>query len=177
LQLTASQNLATTEDIYLQVVRGKTAALFSAATQVGGIISNASQQACQALYDYGDALGISFQIVDDLLDIVGDAKQTGKNVGDDFRERKLTLPLIKAIASADDHERIFWRRTIEQGQQVDEDLDHAISLMHKHGAIEATRQEAIDWSNRAKAALTQLPQNQTTQLLHDLSDYVVHRIV
>ena len=177
LQLTASQNLATTEDIYLQVVRGKTAALFSAATQVGGIISNADPDACQALYDYGDALGISFQIVDDLLDIVGDAKQTGKNVGDDFRERKLTLPLIKAIAAGDDHERIFWRRTIEQGQQVDGDLEHAISLMHRHGAIEATRQEAINWSNRAKAALTRLPQTETTQLLHELSDYVVHRIV
>ena len=115
LQLTAAQNLATDEGIYLQVVRGKTAALFSAATQVGGVIAAAPDAQVQALFDYGDALGIAFQIVDDLLDYQGDPNATGKNIGDDFRERKLTLPVIKAIAKGDAAERAFWTRTIEKG--------------------------------------------------------------
>lgn len=177
LQLTAAQDLRTTEDIYLQVVRGKTAALFSAATQVGGVISNASDAECQSLYDYGDALGVAFQIVDDLLDVVGDTKATGKNVGDDFRERKLTLPLIKAIAAADDHEKVFWKRTIEKGDQQDGDLEHAINLMHKHGAIDATRNDALAWAKRAQDALATLPQGQINSLLSSLTQYVVDRIV
>lgn len=177
LQLTAAQDLRTTEDIYLQVVRGKTAALFSAATQVGGVISNASDAECQALYDYGDALGVAFQIVDDLLDVVGDTKATGKNVGDDFRERKLTLPLIKAIAAADDHEKVFWKRTIEKGDQQDGDLEHAINLMHKHGAIDATRNDALAWAKRAQDALATLPQGQINSLLSSLTQYVVDRVV
>src|SRR6056297_1004675 len=100
LQLTAAANLSTTEDIYLQVVRGKTAALFAAACEVGGVISDAPDTRVNALNTYGDALGIAFQIADDLLDYGGDTGATGKNIGDDFRERKLTLPVIKAIAKA-----------------------------------------------------------------------------
>jgi octaprenyl-diphosphate synthase len=177
LQLTAAQDVTTTEDIYLQVVRGKTAALFSAATQVGGVISNATDAQCDALYAYGDALGVAFQIVDDLLDVVGDAKSIGKNVGDDFRERKLTLPLIKTIAAADDHEMVFWKRTIEKGDQVDGDLEHAIHLMHKHGAIDATRKDALAWAQIAQDALKTLPQNQINTLLSGIARYVVDRIV
>lgn len=145
LQLTAAQNLATSEDVYLKVVRGKTAALFSAATEVGGVIANAPEDQIKALFEYGDALGIAFQIVDDLLDYQGDTGATGKNIGDDFRERKLTLPVIKAVALADQTEREFWVRTIEKGKQQDGDLSHALSLMKKHRTLEATRREAIDW--------------------------------
>lgn len=177
LQLTAAQDVTTTEDIYLQVVRGKTAALFSAATQVGSVISNATDAECDALYAYGDALGVAFQIVDDLLDVVGDAKSIGKNVGDDFRERKLTLPLIKTIAAADDHEMVFWKRTIEKGDQVDGDLEHAINLMHKHGAIDATRKDALAWAQIAQDALKTLPQNQINTLLSGIARYVVDRII
>ena len=100
LQLTAAQDLATTESIYLQVVRGKTAALFSAATEVGGVIAGASEDQVRALFTFGDALGVAFQIVDDLLDYGGSSAVIGKNTGDDFRERKLTLPVIKAVALA-----------------------------------------------------------------------------
>ena len=117
LQMTAASDLKTTEEIYLQVVRGKTAALFSAATEVGGVIADRDAEQVQALFDYGDALGIAFQIADDLLDYQGYATATGKNVGDDFRERKLTLPVIKAVAQATDEERAFWVRTIEKGRQ------------------------------------------------------------
>ena len=92
-----------------------------------------------ALFEYGDALGVAFQIVDDLLDFQGDAGAIGKNIGDDFRERKLTMPLIKAVAKADAEERAFWLRTIEKGKQEENDLQRAIDLLHKHGALADTR--------------------------------------
>ncbi|GAA4225654.1 octaprenyl-diphosphate synthase [Sagittula marina] len=175
LQLTAAQDLKTTEEVYLQVVRGKTAALFSAATQVGGVIADRPEAEVQALFDYGDALGIAFQIVDDLLDYWG-SDATGKNVGDDFRERKLTLPVIKTVAAGDETERAFWKRVIEKGDQKDGDLEHALSLMNKHGALEETRQEALRWSARAKAAMMELPQSEMRDLLVDLNDFVVARL-
>jgi len=176
LQLTAAQNLATDEGIYLQVVRGKTAALFSAATQVGGVIATAPDAQVQALFDYGDALGIAFQIVDDLLDYQGDPNATGKNIGDDFRERKLTLPVIKAIAKGDAAERAFWTRTIEKGKQEDGDLEHALSLLNAHGTLDETKAEALAWAGQAKTALNTLPDHELTQMLRDLADYVVARI-
>ncbi|GHE96603.1 farnesyltranstransferase [Aliiroseovarius zhejiangensis] len=175
LQLTAAQDLATDEAVYLQVVRGKTAALFSAATEVGGVIAGASEAQVKALFDYGDALGVSFQIVDDLLDFTG-GDAIGKNIGDDFRERKLTLPLIKAVAKADAEERAFWTRTIEKGRQQDGDLDHALALMHRHGALEDTRADAMVWAGKAKAALAVLPDDPIRDMLHDIADYVVARI-
>ena len=177
LQLTAARNLATDEAIYLQVVRGKTAALFSAATKVGGVIADASDEITQALYDYGDALGISFQIVDDLLDFDGAATSLGKNTGDDFREHKMTLPVIKAVALADETEKFFWERTIEKGDQQDGDLQHAIALMIRHGTLEATRQDAIKWAEKARNALTKVPESKIRNLLMDLSYYVVSRVV
>ncbi len=175
LQLTAAQDLSTSEAIYLQVVRGKTAALFSAATEVGGVIAGRSDAEVQALFDYGDALGIAFQIVDDLLDYWG-SDATGKNIGDDFRERKLTLPLIKAHAAADKTERAFWKRVIEKGKQEEGDLEHAIHLLNKHGALEATRKEALAWTARARAAMEVLPPSEIRDLLIDLNDYVVARV-
>ncbi|AJE48976.1 polyprenyl synthetase family protein [Celeribacter indicus] len=175
LQLTAAQDLATDEEVYLQVVRGKTAALFAAATEVGGVLARADESVVTALHTYGDALGIAFQIVDDLLDYWG-SEQTGKNVGDDFRERKLTLPLIKAVANADATERAFWVRTIEKGRQEEGDLDHAIALLTRHGALEATRQVALDWAERAKVALDVLPEGEIVDMLSDIADYVVARL-
>jgi len=175
LQMTAAQDLRTSEDIYLQVVRGKTAALFSAATEVGGVIADMDEARIKALFDYGDALGIAFQMVDDLLDYWG-SDATGKNVGDDFRERKLTLPVIKAVTLGDAEEREFWKRTIEKGRQVDGDLDHAIALLNKHGSLEATRAEANDWIARARAALATLPAHPIRDMLDDLAGYVVARV-
>lgn len=176
LQLTAAQDLGTDEAIYLQVVRGKTAALFSAATQVGGVIAGAEEQQIKALFDYGDALGIAFQIVDDLLDYQGDSAATGKNVGDDFRERKLTLPVIKAVAKASGEERAFWERTIEKGKQEPGDLEHALALLNQHDALTETRKDALAWAEKAKTAIQVLPDHEVKKLLVDLSDYVVARI-
>lgn len=176
LQLTAAQDLRTDEDIYLKVVRGKTAALFSAATEVGGVIAGASEAQVRALFDYGDALGIAFQIVDDLLDYGGSDTVIGKNTGDDFRERKLTLPVIKAVAQATADERAFWVRVIEKGQQAPGDLDQARAIMARHGAMEAARQDALAWAAKARIALDHMPAHDLRDMLADLADYVVERI-
>ena len=177
LQLTAAQDLRTDEAVYLQIVRGKTAALFSAATEVGGVIAAAPKSHIQALFDYGDALGIAFQITDDLLDYQGDSTSTGKNIGDDFRERKLTPPVIKAVAQATEEEREFWRRTIEKGDQSDGDLEHALALMAKYNTLEATRADATGWANKAKLSLSGLPEHPIRTLLFEISDFVVARLV
>jgi octaprenyl-diphosphate synthase len=176
LQLTAAQDLATTEAIYLQVVRGKTAALFAAATEVGGVIAGAPEAQVTALRTYGDALGIAFQIVDDLLDYGGDSSVIGKNVGDDFRERKLTMPVIRAVAAADATERAFWSRVIEAGDQRPGDLEEVLRLLDRHGAMERTRLTALDWAERAKAALAELPADDLRDMLADLADFVVARV-
>ncbi len=176
LQLTAAANLSTTDAVYLQVVRGKTAALFAAACEVGGVISDVSSAEVKALRTYGDALGIAFQIADDLLDYSGDVNATGKNVGDDFRERKLTLPVIKAVAKASAEERTFWVRTIEKGDQQDGDLVEALRLIAHHGTMDATRAEALGWAETAKTAMRTLPDHDVRDMLIDLADYVVARI-
>ena len=175
LQLTAASDLATTEGIYLQVVRGKTAALFSAAMEVGGVIADQDDATVKALFDYGDALGVGFQIVDDLLDYAG-TDAIGKNIGDDFRERKLTLPVIKAIVLADAEELAFWDRTIAKGRQDDGDLETALGLLVKHGTLEATKLEALEWMEKAKLALAPLPDHPVKPMLLDLADYVVARV-
>lgn len=175
LQLTAAADLTTTEEIYFKVVRGKTAALFSAAMEVGGVIAGADDATVQALFDYGDALGISFQIVDDLLDY-GGTDAIGKNIGDDFRERKLTLPVIRAIAAADADEAAFWDRTIGKGRQDDGDLDRAMAILARHSTLTTTRDSALEWAARAKASLAPLPDHDLKQMLMDLADYVVARI-
>ena len=176
LQLTAAQDLRTDEHVYLQVVRGKTAALFSAATEAGGVIAGAPEDQVRALHVYGDALGIAFQIVDDLLDYGGAASVIGKNPGDDFRERKLTLPVIKAVAGASEAERAFWRRTIEKGQQGDGDFEEALAIMARHDAMERTRADALAWAERARGALALLPAHELRDMLSDLADYVVSRV-
>lgn len=176
LQLTTAQNLATDSGTYLKVVRGKTAALFAAATEVGGVIAGRSAAEVTALRVYGDALGIAFQMVDDLLDVAGDPAVTGKNLGDDFRQGKLTLPFIKAVANAESGDRAFWVRTIEKGDQREGDLETALDLLAWSGAIDATRAEALAWAATAKGALSPLPGHPIKDMLVDLADYVVARI-
>ena len=176
LQLTAAQDLATDEAVYLQVIRGKTAALFAAATESGGVIAGADEGEIKALHDYGDALGIAFQIVDDMLDYGGSDAVIGKNTGDDFRERKLTLPLIKAVAKASPEERAFWVRVIEKGAQGEDDLAQAMVILQRHDAISACREDALAWVARAKAALNNLPVHPLREILSELADFVVSRV-
>jgi octaprenyl-diphosphate synthase len=176
LQLTAASNLATTEAIYLQVIRGKTAALFQAASEVGGVIAGQDEATVTALRTYGDALGVSFQIVDDYLDYGGAGVALDKNTGDDFRERKLTLPVIRAVAEATEAERAFWVRTIEKGKQADGDLEEAMALLAKYDTLEQTRLEALRWGDTAKTAMATLPEHPLRDMLIDLADYVVARV-
>lgn len=175
LQLTAARDLGTTEDTYLKVVRGKTAALFSAATEVGGVIAGQPDDVTRALFDYGDALGIAFQIADDLLDY-GAGAGTGKNIGDDFRERKLTLPVIKAVAAANEDERAFWARTIGKGDQAPSDLHEALDILSRRGSLVRAREDAMGWVTKAKTALAELPETELRDVLTDLADYVVARL-
>lgn len=176
LQLTTARNLSTDEVTYMKVIRGKTAALFSAATEAGGLIAGASEQSVRALHAYGDALGICFQIVDDILDYDGAGDAIGKNTGDDFRERKLTLPVIRAIAQADAPERAFWERVIARGKQETGDLEHATGILNRRGTLDSTRATALDWAGRARAVLESLPDHPLRAMLHDLSGYVVARV-
>ena len=176
LQLTAARDLATDEAVYLEVVRGKTAALFAAACEAGGVVAGASDAEVEALRTYGDALGVAFQIADDLLDYAGDPDATGKAVGDDFREGKLTLPLIKAVARADAEERAFFSRAIERGRREAGDLDCALAILARHGALEATRADALTWATRARSALDALPDGPLTDALRDLAAQVVTRV-
>lgn len=176
LQLSMAENVQMTEEIYLKIIRGKTAALFSAATEVSGVIAECDDAAIRALFEYGDALGISFQMVDDLLDYTGDISAIGKNTGDDFRDRKLTLPVIKAYAAGDANERDFWRRAFERGQQAEGDFEKAMEILQRRGTLEETRAEALAWAERSKAALALFEESELRDLLFDLSDYVVARI-
>ena len=162
----------------LRIFSQKTAPAFDVALRIGSILGGAAadDDVFGVIDTYSDALGIAFQIVDDLLDYRGDTDATGKNIGDDFRERKLTLPVIKAVALGNAEERAFWTRTIEQGKQEEGDLDHALGLMAKHGTLEATQADAIAWAEKAKAALAILPDHEVKDMLSDLADYVVSRI-
>ncbi len=176
LQLTAASNLATSEATYLQVVRGKTAALFAAATEVGGVIAGAPEAQVLALSEYGDALGVSFQITDDVLDYGGLSAALGKNAGDDFRERKMTLPVIRALAAASPAERRFWARVIGKGEQHAGDLEEALALMARHGALESSHATALEHAARARAALAPLPERPLKAMLAALAEFVVARL-
>ncbi len=176
LQLTSSEDITTDEETYYKIIRGKTAALFSASTEVGAMLADADKNMIKALTSYGDALGVSFQIVDDILDFIGDGAKVGKNLGDDFRERKLTLPMIHAISKADDKELKFWERTIVDGDQTSEDFERALDILKNRLSIDYSKGIAIEWSKTAKKALTNLPNTPLRNILEELSEYVISRV-
>jgi octaprenyl-diphosphate synthase len=142
MQLGAAKNTATTEDDYLAVIRAKTAELFAAACEVGPVLASLPRDEQAACRSFGMNLGVAFQLVDDALDYGGKAAKLGKNIGDDFREGKITLPVVLSFRRGSDHERAFWRRTLEQSDATDADLEYAVSLMTKHRALEDTIQRA-----------------------------------
>ena len=174
LQLTAQRNLGVDEGTYVRIARGKTAALFAAACEAGALVAGADDAAAEAFRSYGDALGIAFQIADDLLDYAGDSAATGKAVGGDLAEGKMTLPVIKSVATGED--RAFWERVVRRGDMRDGDLETALGVFERHGALEGTRRQALDWSARARGALAPLPDQPLRSVLLDLADYVVARI-
>ena len=176
LQLSAVRNIKTDESTYFKIIEGKTAALFAAATEVGAVISNVEDKEADALANFGKALGISFQITDDLLDYVGSEEVLGKNIGDDFKEGKVTLPLIKAIRKSSKEEKRFWEEVINKGMQKSSDLEHALLLMRQHDVFDETRSEAIKWSKKARNYLDIFPESKTKVILQELTSFVVERI-
>ena len=157
MQLGAAKNTATTEDEYLAVIRAKTAELFAAACEVGPAITGRSKDEQAACRSFGMNLGVAFQLVDDALDYGGKSAKLGKNVGDDFREGKITLPVVLAFRRGNDVERAFWVRALERGEIGDGDLDHAIGLMTKHRALEDTVSRAQHYGAMAVDALALFP--------------------
>jgi octaprenyl-diphosphate synthase len=175
LQLVIQNDLSTSEDQYLEVIQGKTAALFAAACQVGAIVADRPEAEETALAAYGSNLGIAFQLVDDALDYAADQATLGKTIGDDFREGKITLPVLAAYQAGDAVDQAFWRRTIEESAQQPEDLEHALALMARHGAIATTLARAARFAAAAKAALDGIPDSPYRRALISVADYTVHR--
>jgi octaprenyl-diphosphate synthase len=176
LQLITQNDLSTPEDRYLEVIRGKTAALFAAACQVGAVVAGRPAAEGAALAEYGTHLGMAFQLVDDALDYAADQTTLGKTVGDDFREGKITLPVLAAYAAGDEAERAFWRRTIEASEQSGDDLARALELMQQRGAIRATFERAAWFAAQAKRALAGFPDSALLAGLAEVADYTVSRV-
>ncbi len=175
-QLAALRNLKMTEDDYMAVIKAKTAALFAAATEVAPVIAERPEAERVALRDYGMKLGLAFQLVDDALDYGGLESALGKSVGDDFREGKMTLPVIRALQSASDDEKSFWRRVIVDHEQADVDLETAVSYLRSAGALQSTMDMARQFSAEARDALMVFQPSPWRETLADLADYVVERI-
>jgi octaprenyl-diphosphate synthase len=157
------------------VIRGKTAELFAAACEVGPVIANrpkAEQTACRSV---GMNLGIAFQLVDDVLDYGGKAAKLGKNIGDDFREGKITLPVVLAFRRGNDSERAFWIHALERGEIADGDLDHAIGLMTKHRALEDTINRAQHYGAMAVDALALFPASPMKSALEQVVAFCLAR--
>jgi octaprenyl-diphosphate synthase len=176
LQLSVSKNMETTEDDYLSVIRAKTAALFAAAAEVGPIVANASKADRNALKSYGTNLGLAFQLVDDALDYGGKAADLGKNVGDDFREGKITLPVILSYRRGTEDERAFWRDAIEGGNSSDANLEKALGLITKYGALSDTIGRAVHYGTIARDALAPLPDTPWKSALLEVIDFCIERV-
>ena len=175
LQLSTQNDLSTPEERYLEVIGGKTAALFAAACRVGAVVAGRPRGDEAALADYGTNLGMAFQLVDDALDYAADERALGKTVGDDFREGKITLPVLAAYKAGTPAERDFWSRTIETLEQGEEDLDHALDLMQACGAIGITLDRARRFAEAAKRALSGFPVSALRTALLDVADFTVSR--
>jgi octaprenyl-diphosphate synthase len=175
LQLTTSNDTGTSEQAYLDVIRSKTAELFAAACQIGAVVAERPSVEEDALFAYGLNLGIAFQLVDDVLDYSALQARLGKTVGDDFREGKITLPVILAYRRGSDEERVFWNRALEEMEQGEGDLDKAIGLMNQHGALRDTVERARHYGAIARDALGIFPDSEEKTALLDVIDFVIDR--
>lgn len=175
LQLMTANNTDTNEDAYLQVVTSKTAALFAAACTIGAVLGDRPTVEEEALASFGRNLGIAFQLIDDALDYSAHQGELGKTIGDDFREGKLTLPIILAFRRCAPEERDFWRRTVEKVDQTDEDLKTAIAMMVRYGTLDDTVARARHYGAMAKDALGIFPASTWHDALDDLVDFCIER--
>lgn len=175
MQLAAAKNLATTEDTYYAVINAKTAALFAAAAEVGAVIAERPETETRALRDYGRHLGLAFQLMDDVLDYSGERARLGKNIGDDFSEGKVTLPVILAHADGTEEERAFWQRTIAEGEVGDGDLKSAMTLISRHRALERTIDRATAHGEKAVRALDAFADGHVKSALLDAVAFSISR--
>ena len=175
MQLAAAKNTATSEESYLAIIDAKTAALFAAAAEVGAAIAHRPDAEAHALRAYGRSLGIAFQLVDDALDYGGDSATLGKSVGDDFREGKITLPVILAFLRGGGVDRELWKRTIEKLDQREGDLEHAQSLMERHHSVADTLERARHYGAMARDALGLFPDTPLKAALLEAVDFAIDR--
>ena len=175
LQLVTSNDTDTSEQAYLDVIRCKTAALFAAACRIGAVVADRPKVEEEALDSYGLNLGIAFQLIDDMLDYSAKQAELGKTVGDDFREGKVTLPVVLAFRRGDEGERGFWRRCIEKVEQSEEDLSHAIALLERHGALRDTVARARHYGAIARDAMGIFPDGPEKRSLLDVVDFCIER--
>ncbi len=178
MQLAAAKNTATTEDHYLKIVHAKTAALFESACEMGAMIANADETHRAALHAFGHNLGIAFQLVDDALDFgngAGLESQLDKNIGDDFREQKITLPIIFAYREGTKEERKFWDRTLRKGDQKPGDLEHAIALLAKYDTLNKTKDRAKHYASKAIQAIALFPKSSMRTALEQTVAFCIAR--
>jgi octaprenyl-diphosphate synthase len=175
MQLAAAKNTETNEDEYLAVIRAKTAELFAAACEVGPVIASRPKAEAAACRSYGMNLGTAFQLVDDALDYGGTSQKLGKNVGDDFREGKITLPVVLSFRRGDAEEREFWSRALVEGAIGDGDLERAVAIMRRHRALEDTVERARHYGAIARDALALFPKSAMKQALLDAVDFCIER--
>jgi octaprenyl-diphosphate synthase len=175
MQLSSAKDTETSEDDYLAVIRAKTAALFGAAAEVGALLGERPKPEVAACRGYGFNLGIAFQLIDDALDYGGTSAKLGKNVGDDFREGKITLPVVLSFRRGSQQQREFWKRTLEKGEIEDGDLETAIATMHKHRALEDTIERARHYGAMARDSLELFPSSEWKFALNDTVDFCIDR--
>lgn len=174
-QLSAQRHIETSEERYLSIIGAKTAALFAAATRIAAVIAERSEADERALDSYGRNLGIAFQLVDDAIDYDSEASEMGKGKGDDFRDGKMTLPVILAYARGSEEERQFWRDAIAGFLTSDEDLAHAITLINRHDTVAATRDRARHFAQRAIDAIAGFPSGAARDAMAEAAEFAVFR--
>ena len=174
-QLTAIRRIDTPEDRYLDIIGAKTAALFAAACRIAAIVADRSDADEAALDAYGRNLGIAFQLVDDAIDYVSDADTMGKDAGDDFREGKMTLPVILAYARGDEEARAFWRDAVSGKRASDADLAHAITLIRATRAVDDTLARARHYGQRAIDAIGRFPNGPAKDAMIEAVEFAIRR--
>ena len=173
-QLTTRNELSTSEEDYLKVITGKTATLFAAACELGAVVADQPDKE-KALQEFGLALGIAFQMMDDGLDYIAEQATLGKGVGDDFRDGKITLPVIHAYNQGTAEEKAFWQRTLGEQEQQENDLDTALELIQKYDAIAHTLQKAEGYCTKAREAIEPFPHSPEKQALEEIISFCVER--
>jgi octaprenyl-diphosphate synthase len=175
MQLLTANDTETQEAAYFAVIRAKTAKLFAAAAEIGAVVAERPEFEQEALESYGMNFGIAFQIVDDVLDYSAEQAKLGKTIGDDFREGKITLPVILSWLRGDDAERVFWRRTLADLEQEDGDFEHAIALMNSHNALRDSIERARHYGATAKDSLGVFSESPVKQSMIGLIGFCIDR--